>query len=80
MDTFKKDDLIKYLIDKEFRNTFRQLKEHTVKLRELEKEELDPEGKDKKKKIYIKDMEIINYLYKYITDKNFLFYKSKINI
>ena len=26
MSTFKKDDLIKYLIDKEFRNTFRQLK------------------------------------------------------
>ena len=76
MDTFKKDDLIKYLIDKEFRNTFRQLKEHTVKLRELEKEELDPEGKDKKKKIYIRDIEMINYIYRYIQDTNSLFYKT----
>ena len=73
---FKKEDLIKFLIDKDFRNYFRLLKEQIVKLRELVRDSLDPEGKDKKKKIYIKDLEIINYIYRYITDKNSLFYKS----
>ena len=76
IENFKKEDLTKLLIDKDFRNTFRLLKEQIIRQRELVRDSLDPEGKDKKKKIYIKDMEIINYLYKYITDKNFLFYKS----
>ena len=65
--------MTKLLIDKDFRNTFRLLKEQIIRQRELVRDSLDPEGKDKKKKIYIKDMEIINYLYKYITDKNSLF-------
>ena len=73
---FKKEDLTKYLIDKDFRNFFRLLKEQIIKLRELVRDSLDPEGKDKKKKIYIKDIEIINYIYRYIKDKNSLFYKS----
>ena len=76
IENFKKEDLTKLLIDKDFRNTFRLLKEQIIRQRELVRDSLDPEGKDKKKKIYIKDMEIINYLYKYITDKNSLFYKS----
>ena len=76
MDDFKKDDLIKYLVDKDFRNTFRQLKEQTVKLRELVRDSLDPEGKDKKKRIYIRDIEMINYIYRYTQDKNSLFYKT----
>ena len=76
IENFKKKDLTKLLIDKDFRNTFRLLKEQIIRQRELVRDSLDPEGKDKKKKIYIKDMEIINYLYKYITDKNSLFYKS----
>ena len=76
IESFKKEDLTKLLIDKDFRNTFRLLKEQIIRQRELVRDSLDPEGKDKKKKIYIKDMEIINYLYKYITDKNSLFYKS----
>ena len=76
IENFKKEDLTKLLIDKDFRNTFRLLKEQIIRQRELVRDSLDPEGKKKKKKIYIKDMEIINYLYKYITDKNSLFYKS----
>ena len=76
MDNFKKDDLTKFLIDKDFRNNFRLLKEQIIKLRELGRDSLDPEGKDRKKKIYIKDSEIINYIYRYIIDKNSLFYKS----
>ena len=73
---FKKEDLIKYLIDKDFRNNFKLLKENIIKLRELVRDSLDPEGKDKKKRMYIKDMDIINYIYRYIKDKNSLFYKS----
>ena len=76
IERFKKEDLIKFLIDKVFRNNFRLLKEQIIKLRELVRDSLDPEGKDKKKKIYIKDLEIINYIYRYIKDKNSLFYKS----
>ena len=76
IDTFKKEDLIKLLIDRDFRNQFRLLKDQIVKLRELERDSLDPEGKDKNKKIYIRDMEIINYIFRYIKDKNSLFYKS----
>ena len=76
IDNFKKEDLIKFLIDKDFRNNFRLLKEQIIKLRELDRDALDPEGKDKKKKIYIKDTEMINYIYRYIKDKNSLFYKS----
>ena len=76
IERFKKEDLIKFLIDKDFRNNFRLLKEQIIKLRELVRDSLDPEGKDKKKKIYIKDLEIINYIYRYIKDKNSLFYKS----
>ena len=76
MDNFKKDDLTKFLIDKDFRNNFRLLKEQIIKLRELGRDSLDPEGKDKRKKIYIRDSEIINYIYRYIKDENSLFYKS----
>ncbi len=76
IENFKKDDLTKFLIDKEFRNNFRLLKEQIIKQRELVRDSLDPEGKDKKKKIYIRDSEMINYIYRYIKDKNSLFYKS----
>ena len=76
IENFKKDDLTKFLIEKDFRNTFRLLKEQIIKLRELVRDSLDPEGKDKKKKIYIRDSEMINYIYRYIKDKNSLFYKS----
>ena len=76
MENFKKEDLIKFLIEKKFRNEFRLLKEHIIKLREIVRDSLDVEGKEKKKKIYIKDMEIINYIYRYIKNKNSLFYKS----
>ena len=76
IDTFKKEDLIKLLIDRDFRNQFRLLKDQIVKLRELERDSLEREGKDKNKKIYIRDMEIINYIFRYIKDKNSLFYKS----
>ena len=76
IENFKKEDLIKLLIDKDFRNSFRLLKEQIIKLRELDRDALDPEGKDKKKKIYIKDSEMINYIYRYIKDKTSLFYKS----
>ena len=76
MENFKKEDLIKFLIEKNFRSDFRLLKEQIIKLRELVRDSLDPEGKEKKKKIYIKDMEIINYIYRYIKNKNSLFYKS----
>ena len=76
IDKFKKEDLIKFLADKNFRSDFRLLKEQVVKYRELVRDSLDPEGKEKKKKMYIKDIEIINYIYRYIKDKNSLFYKS----
>ena len=77
IENFKKDDLTKFLIDKDFRNTFRLLKEEIIKLRELVRDSLDPEGKDKKKKIYIRDSEMINYIYRYIKDKNSLFYTKE---
>ena len=71
IERFKKEDLIKFLIDKVFRNNFRLLKEQIIKLRELVRDSLDPEGKDKKKKIYIKDLEIINYIYRYKMEGNY---------
>ena len=80
---FKKDfdkvDLIKCLIDEEFKYNFMQLKEQVIKDRELSIISGISNYKNDNKKVEVDDMEIINYLYHYIKDKNSLFYKAIFN-
>ena len=80
---FKKDfakvDLIKCLIDEEFKINFQQLKEQVIRDRELSIDLTISKEKDGYKKVEVDDMEIINYLYHYIKDKNSLFYKAIYN-
>ena len=73
---FTKGDLIKYLINDEFRFNFQQLKEQIAKGRILSYNCLNPRGFGLDNKIFIKDLEIINYLYRYIEDKDSIFYKA----
>ena len=73
---FSKGDLIKYLINQEFRYNFEQLKEQITKGRILSYNSIYTNGLGQDKKIFIKDLEIINYLYRYIEDKDSIFYKA----
>ena len=77
---FTKADLIKCLLDEEFKYNFRQLKEQVKRDRELSiNSTISNKEKDVNKKVEVDDMEIINYLYYYIKDKNSLFYKTIYN-
>ena len=56
-----------------------QLKEQVIKDRELSIISGISNYKNDNKKVEVDDMEIINYLYHYIKDKNSLFYKAIFN-
>ena len=73
---FTKGDLIKYLINEEFRYNFEQLKDQITKGRILSYNSIYTNRLEQDKKIFIKDLEIINYLYRYIEDKDSIFYKA----
>ena len=74
--SFTKSDLIKYLINDDFRFNFEQLKEQIAKGRLLSYNSIYTNGIGEDKKIYIRDLEIINYLYRYIEDKDSIFYRA----
>ena len=76
---FTKGDLIKYLINDEFKFNFQQLKEQISMGRRLTYSTLDPGFLRGEKKIFIKDLEIINYLFRYIEDKDSIFYRAVYN-
>ena len=76
---FKKADLIKCLLNEEFKYNFRQLKIQIIKDRELAINSLLSNKKEDYKKVNVEDLDIINYLYHYIEDKNSLFYKAIYN-
>jgi len=76
---FKKADLIKCLLNEEFKYNFRQLKDQIIKDRELAINSLLSNKKEDYKKVHVEDLEIINYLFHYIEDKNSLFYKAIYN-
>lgn len=76
---FEKADLIKCLIDEEFKFNFMQLKEQVIRDRELSINSGISNDKNDSKKVEVDDMEIINYLFHYIKDKNSLFYKAIYN-
>ena len=72
---FTKEDLIKYLLNQDFKFNFEQLKEQITKGRILSYKSLYTNGINTSK-IHIKDLEIINYLYRYIEDKDSIFYRA----
>jgi len=76
---FKKPDLIKCLLNDEFKFNFRQLKAQIIKDRELAINSILSNKEEDYKKVHVEDLEIINYLYHYIEDKNSLFYKAIYN-
>ena len=76
---FEKADLIKCLIDEEFKYNFMQLKEQIIRDRELSINSGISNDKNDSKKVEVDDMEIINYLFHYIKDKNSLFYNAIYN-
>ena len=76
---FTKGDLIKYLINEDFKYNFQQLKEQITLGRQITYGTLDPGFLSGEKKIFIKDLEIINYLFRYIEDKDSIFYRAVYN-
>ena len=76
---FTKGDLIKYLINDDFKYNFQQLKEQITLGRQITYGAIDPGFLRGEKKIFIKDLEIINYLYRYIEDKDSIFYRAVYN-
>ena len=72
---FTKEDLIKYLLNQDFKFNFEQLKEQITKGRILSYNSLYTNGINAGK-IHIKDLEIINYLFRYIEDKDSIFYRA----
>ena len=75
---FTKQDLIKYLMNQEFKFNFEQLREQIAKGRILSYNSLYNNGMDIniRKSVQIKDLEIINYLFRYIEDKDSIFYRA----
>ena len=73
---FTKTDLIKYLLNDEFRYNFEQLKEQIAKGRILSYNSIHINGMGPDKKLIIKDLEIINYLFRYVSDKDSIFYRA----
>ena len=73
---FTKGDLIIYLFNREFRYNFEQLKEQIAKGRVLTYNSINPNKMGTVKTIFINDLEIINFLFRYIEDKDSIFYKA----
>lgn len=67
------------MLNEEFKYNFHQLKNQIIKDRELTINSILSNKDEDYKIVHIEDLEIINYLYHYIEDKNSIFYKAIYN-